>query len=113
MLLFDILVTTGIIGNSNFPGPLERLGDWHGRFHFFLLVWLKIALHQFEAHVGVIVAIKINKGIGWVVIRLPEIPEIFIGQVGNVGRVAARIDAVDVFGKERLDHARLQYTVRR
>jgi hypothetical protein len=113
MLLFDVLVIAGIVSIFGFLRALERFGKRDDRFHLFLFVGLEIVFHQLEAFLRIIVPVEEDERIGRMVIGLPEVPEIFVGQVGDVARIAARVAAVDVFGEQRLDHARFEDAVRR
>ncbi len=103
MFFIEVFAFGGEVDILKFLRFLERLSERHRRFDLLLFERLEITIHQFEAFVWVVVAIEENERVGRVVVRLPKVAEVFVGEVGDVCGVAARVHAVDVLGEQRLD----------
>jgi hypothetical protein len=69
------------------------------------------ALQQAQALFRIIIAVEEDQGVGRMVVALMKRPELFVGQVWNNRRIAARVDAVDMTGEQRPLHCNIEHAV--
>src|SRR6185503_16500988 len=102
MLLFDVGILTHIVGILHLLRPFEGFFQWNLRFDSALLIGFQVLLHEFKAFFRVVIPIKENECIGWMIVGLVERLEVLIGEVRDMERVATIINTIDMLWEERI-----------